>query len=484
MFVNNKGIKQAALVGLMLAVVVSATVGYGAKKNTNDTYEGLKLFSDVISEIEKNYVEPVDNKKLIEKAIEGMVSSLDPHSSFLPPEAFEDLQAETKGEFGGIGIVITTRDNQLTVISPIEGTPAYKAGIQAQDIIVKIDGESTKDLMLWEAVKKLRGEPGSAVEISIYRKGETEVMDFKLVRSIIPMDSVRSLTLKPGYGYIWITNFRENTVDEVLKALNKLESENKPLKGLILDLRDNPGGLLDQAVKVSDVFLDKGAIVSIRGRDQKEIEEYTAQADGRRVKYPMVTLINGGSASASEIVAGALQDNHRSLVIGTTSFGKGSVQTVRPLRDGYAIKYTIARYYTPSGKSIQAEGIQPDLVVKRRVLDETAEDGFDSDIIKEGDLKNHLTADQEGKEGGAKGKSDDKEKEDDLKKDTEEPGDKKTEEKKKTDRQSEIEKIMQLRDAVYEHSSTNSNAMLLDSQVNRAYEILKGYEMFKGLSRD
>lgn len=477
MSVNKKqAIKNILLIMLMGVVLGAATGVYGAlKKNSNETYEGLKLFSDVIAEVENNYVEPVKTKELIEKAIEGMVSSLDPHSAFLPPEAFDDLQSETKGEFGGLGIVITMRDNQLTVISPIEGTPAYKAGILAQDIIVKIDGESTKDMMLWEAVKKLRGEPGSTVEIGIYRQGATEVMDLKLVRAVIPMDSVRSLTLKPGYGYLWVTNFRENTVDEVLKALKKLESESAPLKGLVLDLRDNPGGLLDQAVKVSDVFLEEGVIVSIRGRDEKQMEEYAAQADGLSGGYPIVILINGGSASASEIVAGALQDNKRAIVIGTTSFGKGSVQTVRPLRDGYALKYTIARYYTPSGKSIQAEGIQPDLVVKRRVLDETAPDGFDSALIKEGDLKNHLTSGQEEEADEAMEKKPAK-KIKDVKKDSDED---------EMDKEAtELEKIMRLRDAVYEHSSTNSNAMLLDSQVNRAYEILKGYELFQGLSRN
>ena len=475
---KKKAMKNVLLVMLMGAVVVSATVVYGAlAKNSNETYEGLKLFSDVIAEIENNYVEPVKTKDLIEKAIQGMVSSLDPHSAFLPPEAFDDLQSETKGEFGGLGIVITLRDNQLTVISPIEGTPAYKAGILAQDIIVKIDGESTKEMMLWEAVKKLRGEPGSTVELSIYRQGATDVMDLKLVRAVIPMDSVRALTLKPGYGYLWVTNFRENTVDEVEKALKKLESESSPLKGLVLDLRDNPGGLLDQAVKVSDVFLEHGAIVSIRGRDEKQIEAYTAQADHRSGNYPIVILINGGTASASEIVAGALQDNKRALVIGTTSFGKGSVQTVRPLRDGYALKYTIARYYTPSGKSIQAEGIQPDLVVKRRVLDETAADGFDSDLVKEGDLKNHLKSGQETDADKPVEKKPEKVKED---KDTKKDGG----DKGKDEEATELEKIMRLRDALYEHSSTNSNAMLLDSQVNRAYEILKGYDIFQKLSRN
>ncbi len=465
--------KSGLLIVFIALTVVSATVVYGdLNKQDSETYEGLRLFSDVIAEIENNYVEPVETKELIEKAIQGMVHSLDPHSSFLPPEAFGDLQTETKGEFGGIGIVITMRDSRLTVISPIEGTPAYKAGVQAQDIIIKVDGESTKDMMLWEAVKKMRGEPGEPVEISIYRKGEPEILELTLVRAVIPLESVRSLTLKPGYGYLWVTNFRENTTDEVKKALTELEKDSSPLKGLILDLRDNPGGLLDQAVKVSDIFLETGTIVSIKGREGRESQEYTAHQSIGSNDYPIVLLINGGSASASEIVAGALQDNHRALVLGTTSFGKGSVQTVRPLRDGYALKYTIARYYTPSGKSIQAEGIQPDLVVKRRVLDETASDGFDANLIKEGDLKNHLTSGQ-GDEGidAIEEKIDDIKDKDDAKEDSEEED------------MTEAEKIMRLRDAVYEHSSTDSNAMLLDSQVNRAYEILKGYEIFQGFSK-
>ena len=387
--------KQLMKIGLFIVLivlmVVSATAVYGdLTKQDSETYEGLKLFSDVIAEIENNYVESVETKKLIEKAIEGMVHSLDPHSSFLPPEAFDDLQTETKGEFGGIGIVITMRDGRLTVISPIEGTPAYKAGVQAQDIIIKVDGEATKDMMLWEAVKKMRGEPGAPVEISIYRKGESEIIELTLVRAVIPLDSVRSLTLKPGYGYLWITNFRENTTDEVKKALKGLETENSPLKGLILDLRDNPGGLLDQAVKVSDIFLETGTIVSIKGREGKESEEYKAHQNIGSNDYPIVLLINGGSASASEIVAGALQDNHRALVLGTTSFGKGSVQTVRPLRDGYALKYTIARYYTPSGRSIQAKGIEPDIELKYRMIDDTVLEKGDDHRIKEKDLLNHL----------------------------------------------------------------------------------------------
>ena len=467
-------LKCGFLVIITAFMVVSATVVYGdLAKNNDETYKGLSLFSDVIEEINQNYVEPVDTKELIQKAIQGMVGSLDPHSSFMPPEAFEDLQTETKGEFGGIGIVITLRDKRLTVISPIEGTPAYKAGIQAKDVIVKVEGDPTKDMMLWEAVKKLRGEPGTSVAVSIYREGAKKLLDFTLVRDVIPQESVRALTLKPGIGYLWITNFRENTSKEVKEGLEKLESENSPLKGLIVDLRDNPGGLLDQSVAVSDIFLKEGTIVSIKGRDEKENKDFKAHNETEAKNYPVVLLINGGSASASEIVAGALQDNHRALVIGTKSFGKGSVQTVKPLRDGYALKYTIARYYTPSGKSIQAEGIQPDLVVKRRVLDESAGDGFDSDLIKESDLKNHLVSELEA--------TDEKEIKDDANK--EDAGKEDAVEEEIDKDATEAEKLMRLRDAVYKHSSTDSNELLLDSQVNRAYEILKGYEIFHGLTQ-
>lgn len=469
MTIKRKQLMKSTILMLFTAlIVVSATVVYGElTKSSDETYEGLKLFSDVISEIEKNYVEPVNTKDLIQKAIEGMVQSLDPHSAFLPPEAYEDLQSETKGEFGGIGIVISQHQGHLTVIAPIEGTPAYKAGIQAQDIIIKVDKESTKDMMLWEAVKKMRGEPGTTVEITIYRKGTKSPLEFKLVRGIIPMDSVRSVTLKSGIGYVWITNFRENTTNEVNEALKKLEKESKGLKGLILDLRDDPGGLLDQAVSVADIFLDSGTIVSIKGRDEKVNEVYTAHpnSDSNSNKYPMVLLINGGSASASEIVAGALQDNHRAVLLGTTSFGKGSVQTVKPLRDGCALKYTIALYYTPSGKSIQAEGIKPDLVVKRQAIDESDGDGADANMVKEQDLKNHLVTDQATEES-------------DVINEMNQPEEKAAKPEKK-----EKEDVMRLRDAVYEHGDKAVESLLRDSQINRAYEVLKGFEVFQGLSK-
>lgn len=472
---HRQGIKSGVLVIITAFIMASATCVYGDLNQSEETYKGLKLFSDVIEELEKNYVEEVDTAELIEEAINGMVDSLDPHSSFMPPEAYEDLQVETKGEFGGIGIVITKQDGRLTVISPIEGTPAYKAGVHAQDVIVEIDGERTKDMMLWEAVKLMRGDAGTTVNIKVYREGASDTIDFKLERAIIPLESVRHLTIKPGYGYLWITNFRENTEREVKDALAALEEENSPLEGLIVDLRDNPGGLLDQAVKVSDIFLEEGKIVSIKGR-QADGEEFSAHSNETQRNYPIVLLINGGSASAAEIVAGALQDNGRALVLGTPTFGKGSVQTVKPIRDGYALKYTIARYYTPSGRSIQADGIHPDLVVKRRLLDEASGDGLDARRIKEEDLQNHLMPEAETPEGkeGVEDEADESE-------DTEAVEDESSLDggEKETDEDADVRKLMRLRDAVYQHSDRDPAAILLDSQINRAYELLKGYQIFK-----
>jgi carboxyl-terminal processing protease len=353
-------------------------------------YESLKLFVAVLEELENNYVEEVDAETLIHNAIKGMVENLDPHSSFMPPQAFEDLQDDTKGEFSGIGIVITLKDGILTVVSPIEGTPAYDAGIFAGDMIIKIDGDSTKGMALWEAVNRMRGPRHEEVFLTIIREGEPAPLEFSLKRDLIPMTSVRSAELLPGYGYIRVTNFRMNTHEEMGRQLEELETAS-PLKGLVVDLRDNPGGLLDQAIKMADLFLSEGIIVSIKGRDQKSNQTYDARPERSDKKYPIVVLINGGSASASEIVAGALQDHTRALILGTPSFGKGSVQTVRPLKDGYGLKYTIARYYTPSGRSIQAKGIQPDIEVGSGVLEEARKtpSAFDR-MIKEKDLRHSL----------------------------------------------------------------------------------------------
>ncbi|MEE4362368.1 MAG: S41 family peptidase [Desulfotignum sp.] len=375
----------------VLALVLAMSGGIPVYAETGTTYKSLKLFVEVLEELEKNYVDEVDADTLIHNAIKGMVENLDPHSSFMPPEAFDDLQDETKGEFSGIGIVITMKDGILTVVSPIEGTPAYKAGIFAGDIIVKIDDESTKGMALWEAVSKMRGPRHEEVVITIIRENEPAPLVFSLQRDMIPMTSVRSAILKPGYGYLRVTNFRMNTHEEIAEHLEKMQSDENPVKGLVIDLRDNPGGLLDQAIKISDIFLDQGVIVSIKGREEKNTQEYKARSGKEDQKYPIVVLINGGSASASEIVAGALQDHSRALILGTPSFGKGSVQTVRPLKDGYGLKYTIARYYTPSGRSIQAKGIQPDIAVPHATLEkETKKPSAFDRMLKEKDLQNSL----------------------------------------------------------------------------------------------
>jgi carboxyl-terminal processing protease len=341
------------------------------------------------------------------------------------------------------------RDGFVTVVSPIEGTPAYKAGIKAGDKILKVDGKPTNKLR--DAVKMIRGSKGTEVVVTIIRKGFNEPKDIKLIRDIIPIESVRAVILKPGYGYIWITNFRDNTSEDMVTELKQLESGKIPLKGLILDLRDNPGGLLNQSIKISDLFLEKGKILSIKGRLKQNTQIFKAKPNGIERRYPMVVLINGGSASASEIVAGALQDNKRALILGTTSFGKGSVQTVEPLRDGYGLKLTIARYYTPSGRSIQAKGIEPDINVKKKIINkDEISDGVDR--IKEKDLKNHLEANpDQGQDAQTK------------------PVEKKGEKKKQKINAPENR---------YGHLEVEQ--LLSDNQVMRALDILLSYEIFKG----
>ena len=388
--VKSRRIKIGLLIGF---AVLLGTIGTGFYHNlaadSEETYKGLKIFADVIDLVEKNYVDDVDTKDLVEKAIQGMVSSLDPHSALLTPDAFKELQIDTKGKFTGIGIHVTMKDGFVTVVSPIEGTPAYRAGIKAKDKIVRVDGQQTKDLR--DAVKRMRGPKGTTVVVTIVREGKSDPMEFTLVRDVIPIESVKAVMLKPGYGYIWITNFREKTTTDLMDALEKMESAKTPLKGLVLDLRDNPGGILNQAIGVSDLFLEDGTILSIKGRQKKHTKTFQAHPNETQREYPIVVLINSGSASASEIVAGALQDHKRALLIGTTTFGKGSVQTIESMRDGYGLKFTIARYYTPSGRSIQAKGVEPDIVVAQRRLDNDNADAK-SKRLTEKDLQNHLEA--------------------------------------------------------------------------------------------
>ncbi|MGB7906820.1 MAG: S41 family peptidase [Syntrophobacteraceae bacterium] len=355
-----------------------------------DAYQYLKLFSDVISIVQDNYVEKTDQKKLMYGAITGMLRELDPHSSFLKPEDYKELQIETKGKFGGLGIEITIRDNILTVVSPLEDTPADKAGIQSNDQILKIDDLPTQDMSLMDAVQKMRGPKGSKVKLTILRKGKQKPLEFELVRDIITIQSVKSSSLEPGFGYVRISSFQSGTANDLRKALSQLESENPGLEGLVVDLRNDPGGLLDQAVEVSDEFLDEGLIVYTGGRLENQKMRFEAHKKAKPKTYPIVVLVNSGSASASEIVAGALQDHKRAIIMGEQTFGKGSVQTVIPLNDGSALRLTTSLYYTPSGKSIQAKGITPDIVVKKESPKGEETQGEYLMRIREKDLPRHM----------------------------------------------------------------------------------------------
>lgn len=330
---------------------------------TQETYENLRTFSDILTIIQKSYVDEVDLNKIIYDSIKGMVSSLDPHSSFMPPDIYKELQVETKGSFGGLGIEITIRDGVLTVVAPIEDTPAYRVGILTGDKIIKIEEESTKDMSLLDAVKKMRGEPDTSINITIIRDGFKEPKVFTVIRDIIKIKSVKFKLIEDQFAYIRIAQFQEKTAVEFKRALQNLKSDQSSLKGLILDLRGNPGGLLDQAVKISDVFLDSGLIVYTEGRIDNQKMQFLAKENDATHDYPIIVLVNGGSASASEIVAGALQDHGKAIIVGTRTFGKGTVQTIYPLSDGSGLRITTAKYYTPGHRSIQEKGIVPDIVV-------------------------------------------------------------------------------------------------------------------------
>jgi carboxyl-terminal processing protease len=367
--------------------------------------EELRSFTEVFSRIKSDYVEPVDDKKLLNDAIQGMLAGLDPHSSFLDPEAFKDMRIETEGQFGGLGIEVTMENGFVKVVSPIEDTPAARAGLKSGDLIIRLDDKSVKGMTLTEAVRLMRGKPGTDITLTVVREGQNKPLKFTITRAVIKIQSVKYRLLEPSYGYVRITQFQSGTERHLTEAIRKLEKENKgPLAGLILDLRNNPGGVLNAAVSVSDAFLESGLIVYTEGRVSDSKLRFSATPGDLIKGAPMVVLINGGSASASEIVAGALQDHRRAIVMGTKTFGKGSVQTIIPVSNGGALKLTTARYFTPKGRSIQAEGIEPDILVQeaRVTLAEAPE------RIKEADLARHLdNGDAPAKpEGAAKGGKD------------------------------------------------------------------------------
>jgi len=389
----NKKLKVALSVLFVSIFILGFLIGAHGKRtisseDNKEIYQYLKTFSDVIDIVKKNYVEEVKDKDVVYAAIKGILESLDAHSSFMPPEMYKEMQSETKGQFGGIGIEITIKDGFPTVITPIEDTPAYKEGLKAGDHIIKIDGKPTKNMGLVDVVKMIRGPKGKAVILTIVREGLTAPKDYRVVRDIIVVKSVKYRMLEDDYGYIRIVQFQERTAKDLENALKELIKNNKgkPVKGVILDLRNDPGGLLEQAVEVSDKFIEEGLIVYIEGRkkDDKAMKFYARKNDD--YLGPLVVLVNEGSASASEIVAGALQDYKRAIIVGSKTFGKGSVQTIFPLGDGSAVRLTTAKYFTPKGRSIQAEGITPDITVDNNIV--RSKDKFTP--IKERDLSKHI----------------------------------------------------------------------------------------------
>ncbi len=392
--------------------------GVHAKKGTLPLEE-LRVFTEVMQRIKSAYVEPVDDKTLLDNAIRGMLDNLDPHSAYLQPEDFQSLEESTTGEFGGLGIEVGSEDGLIKIITPIDDTPAQRAGIQAGDLILKLDDTPIRGLGLKKSVEMMRGQPGEAIKLTIMREGASGPMDITVVRDIIRVDSVRQRLLEPGFGYVRISQFQVDTGKEVRDALQKLRKKDKdtPLNGLVLDLRNNPGGVLQAAVDVSDAFLKEGLIVYTKGRNPQSEVTYSANDKDPSKGLPLVVLINGGSASASEIVAGALQDHHRGIIVGTKSFGKGSVQTVEQLNadNERALKLTTALYYTPKGRSIQAEGIVPDITVDNANVTRIKENhGY-----READLRGHLDTGNENKSDTKKKDSQPKKKtQKDAKKDT------------------------------------------------------------------
>jgi carboxyl-terminal processing protease len=445
-----------------------------ALTNAQERYENLELFQKVLHFVEANYVDPVKNKDLLYGAIKGMLETLDPHSNFLPPDVFKDMKIDTSGKFGGLGIEIGMKDNVLTVVAPIEDTPAWKAGLKPNDRIVKINGESTKGMTLVEAVAKMRGKKGTDVQLGVYRQGWENIRDLKVTRDIIKIQSVKSEELEPSFGYVRLTSFNESAASDIRKALDRLEGKQK-LRGLVFDLRTNPGGLLDQAVEVSSLFLDDGVIVSTIGRNKDVRETKYAKKGTARKDFPVAILVNSSTASAAEIVAGALQDHHRAIVMGQPTFGKGSVQTVIELGNEIGLKLTIARYYTPSGKSIQEKGVSPDITLDDFDPKLLAEARRKGDYFREKDLKGHM-ANPDG------GKSEDDKQASSLKQ---------AREKKGEFRKEELDVIAKgekkkSKDAKASEEDDDLAPMKMnpkeDYQVREALNYLKSYEIFQKIA--
>ncbi len=389
-----KRIKHVMLLILLANVPVAASTEENAEQQAVDTESGIPLedirnFSDIFARIKTDYVEQVSDKELLENAIRGMLSGLDPHSTYLDPEEYKELKIGTTGQFGGLGIQVGMEDGFVKVISPIDDTPAYKAGIKSGDLIIKLDKKSVKDMSLNDAVKVMRGKPGTMIELSVMREGKDEPMRFNIKRAIIKVQSVKSQLIEPGFGYVRVSTFQSKTATHLKSAIEELKQKNSgDLHGLILDLRNNPGGVLNAAAEVSDLFIDEGKLVYTEGRIDESHFEFNAKPGDVLKNAPMVILINVGSASASEIVAGALQDHKRAIVMGQKSFGKGSVQTIQELRNGGAVKFTTARYFTPNGRSIQAQGIEPDIILRDMLV--TQQSNHTAGQIKEADLAGHL----------------------------------------------------------------------------------------------
>lgn len=356
---------------------------------SQDVYDSLRVFSDVLTLVETNYVDEVKPRTLIQNALQGLVSRLDPHSAYMPPEIYKEMQVETKGSFGGLGLEITLKDEILTVVAPIEDSPAFLAGIKTGDKIVRVGKEATKNMTLLDAVKKMRGKPGTKITISIMRAGFREPKSFTLTRDIIKIKSVKVKKLDGPYACIRIAQFQETAAPEFKEGLKHLRSQMPQIEGIVLDLRGNPGGLLDQAVKISDEFLDSGLIVYTEGRTESQKMEFMAKSDPQTISCPVVVLVNSGSASAAEIVAGALQDHNRAIIVGTQTFGKGTVQTIFPLSDGSGLRITTAKYYTPGHRSIQEKGITPDIIVED-TLEKFALADNNNKAFREKDLVDHF----------------------------------------------------------------------------------------------